>query len=130
MKSSRTGIVTGQRVSGDKHDRARELRKSPPPEERILWSRLRAGRLGGLHFRRQQVISGFIVDFYCHHAALVIELDGPIHDESYDSERDNVLESLDLQVLRFKNEMIHSNLADVLKAIESAAQRRLSSPSL
>jgi very-short-patch-repair endonuclease len=35
------------------------------PAEKILWEELRANKLG-VHFRRQQVIAGFIVDFYCH----------------------------------------------------------------
>ena len=49
------------------------------PAEKILWQELRANKLG-VHFRRQQVIAGFIVDFYCHKAGLVIEVDGDIHD--------------------------------------------------
>ena len=49
------------------------------PAEKILWEELRANKLG-VHFRRQQVISGFIVDFYCHKAALVLEVDGDVHD--------------------------------------------------
>ena len=47
--------------------------------EKILWQELRGNKLG-VHFRRQQVIAGFIVDFYCHMAALVLEVDGDIHD--------------------------------------------------
>ena len=49
------------------------------PAEKILWNELRANKLG-VHFRRQQVIAGFIVDFYCHKAGLVVEVDGDIHD--------------------------------------------------
>ena len=49
------------------------------PAEKILWEELRANK-PGVHFRRQQIIAGFIVDFYCHKAALVIEVDGDIHD--------------------------------------------------
>lgn len=45
------------------------------PAEKALWEELRANKLG-VHFRRQQVVQGFIVDFYCHQAALVIEVDG------------------------------------------------------
>ena len=48
------------------------------PAEKILWQELRANK-PGFHFRRQQVIAGFIVDFYCHKAALVVEVDGDIH---------------------------------------------------
>lgn len=62
-------IVIGQKVDQAKVERAKELRKNLTPEERILWQRLRANRLDGWHFRRQQIIDGFIVDFYCHKAA-------------------------------------------------------------
>ncbi len=47
--------------------------------ETILWNEIRANKLG-VHFRRHQVIAGFIVDFYCHAANLVIEVDGEIHE--------------------------------------------------
>ncbi len=73
-------IVTGQRVKKEKLERAKELRRNMTPAERRLWNELRANRLGGWHFRRQQIIDGFIVDFYCHKAGLIIEVDGPIHD--------------------------------------------------
>ena len=46
------------------------------PAEKILWEEVHAKKLG-VRFRRQQVIAGLIVDFYCHKAALVIEVDGP-----------------------------------------------------
>lgn len=76
--------------------------------ERRLWSALRANKLGGLHFRRQQVIDGFIVDFYCHSAELVVEVDGPIHEqqEDYDTERDAILAARGLQVIRVSNEQV------------------------
>jgi len=52
----------------------------------------RANKLG-VHFRRQQVSRGFIVDFYCHKAGLVIEVDGYIHDlqKEEDERREKVL---------------------------------------
>jgi len=49
------------------------------PAEELLWEELRANKRGG-HFRRQQIIAGFIVDSYCHKVALVVEVDGDIHD--------------------------------------------------
>ena len=112
-------IVIGQKVDQAKVERAKELRKNLTPEERILWQRLRANRLDGWHFRRQQVIDGFIVDFYCHKAGLVVELDGPIHDgqADYDIERDKVLETRGLHVLRIKNEEVHEDLERVLAKI-------------
>ena len=62
-------IVTGQRVTKEKLQRAKELRRELTPAEKILWEELRANKLG-VHFRRQQVIQGFIVNFYCHKSAL------------------------------------------------------------
>ena len=72
-------IIPGQHVTAQKQQRAKELRRNMTPAEKILWNELRANKLG-VHFRRQQVIQGFIVDFYCHKAALVVEVDGDIHD--------------------------------------------------
>ena len=58
-------IIPGQKVTKEKLLRAKELRREMTPAEKILWNELRANKLG-VHFRRQQVIQGFIVDFYCH----------------------------------------------------------------
>ena len=86
-------IVTGQHIDPGKTQLARELRRRMTPAERILWQFLKAGRLQGWHFRRQQVIDGFIVDSYCHAAGLVLEIDGGVPDQQreYDAERDAVL---------------------------------------
>jgi very-short-patch-repair endonuclease len=63
----------------------------------------------GLHFRRQQVIEGFIVDFYCDAARLVIELDGRVHEEQwkYDDSRDRAISSVGVRVLRISNDALH-----------------------
>ena len=55
-------IIPGQTVTKEKLQRARELRRDMTPAEKILWQELRGNKLG-VHFRRQQVIAGFIVDF-------------------------------------------------------------------
>lgn len=117
-------IVIGQKVSPEKVARAEELRQDMTPTEKILWAQLRTNRLDGLHFRRQQVIAGFIVDFYCHAAGLAVELDGPIHAQraDYDRERDRVLKEIGVRVLRFKNEEVLENLEAVLTAIREACQ--------
>ena len=116
-------IVVGQKVDDAHRARARELRRAMTREEALLWQHLRGNRLGGLHFRRQQVIDGFIVDFYCHAAALVVEVDGPVHQNQreYDRERDAVLADRGLHLLRVTNEEVASDLARVLKCIASAA---------
>src|SRR5215213_9789700 len=105
-------IIPGQRVTKEKLQRARELRRDMTPAEKFLWNELRANKLG-IHFRRQQVIAGFIVDFYCHKAALVIEVDGDIHDlqQEEDAERENALRKMGLKVVRFRNDEILKNSA-------------------
>jgi very-short-patch-repair endonuclease len=55
------------------------LRRNATPAEQRLWNCVRAGQLGGLQFRRQFPIGGFIVDFCCRARRLVIELDGSQH---------------------------------------------------
>jgi very-short-patch-repair endonuclease len=80
---------------------------------------------GVLHFQRQQIIDRFIVDFYCHKAALVVEVDGGIHLEqyAYDRERELFLKDIGLRVLRFTNMDVEHNLVDVLHAILQACQQ-------
>lgn len=76
----------------------------------------------GLRFRRQQVIYGYIADFYCHPAALVIENDGPIHDQQteYDAERQMITELNELRVIRFTNDQVMNDLETVLSKISAA----------
>jgi very-short-patch-repair endonuclease len=80
-------IIPGQRVTKEKQQHSRELRRGMTPAENILWQELRGSKLE-VHFRRQQVIAGFIVDFYCNKAELVIELDGSVHDKMEQQESD------------------------------------------
>jgi very-short-patch-repair endonuclease len=117
-------IVVGQKITSEKNARARELRHHMTDEEAILWQRLRINRLGGWHFRRQQIIASFIVDFYCHAASLVVEIDGPIHTNQveYDAERDRVLTEMGCRVMRFPNEQVDKNLEGVLLHILQACK--------
>jgi len=73
----------------------------------------------GVHFRRQQVIAGFIVDLYCHKAALVIEVDGDIHDlqQEEDARREKVLSEMGLRIVRFRNEEVMKDLSAVVGRI-------------
>ncbi|WBL41314.1 endonuclease domain-containing protein [Algoriphagus halophytocola] len=107
--------------------RARELREQMTPAERVLWEKLRANRLNGLHFRRQHPISKFIVDFYCHKFQLVIELDGEIHQEKDQQQRDKGreedLQNLGLHILRFSNQDILHETQLVLTTILNEIER-------
>jgi very-short-patch-repair endonuclease len=108
---------------------ARKLRREMPDAERLVWARIRAHRLAGLHFRRQVPITGFIVDFVCRTAKLIVELDGGQHSQDAhrerDVRRDAALASAGYRVLRFDNPEVFSRLDDVIETIYQAATARL-----
>jgi very-short-patch-repair endonuclease len=116
------GVVAGRRIDPAKVQRARDLRQAMTPAETRLWAALRGNRVRGLHFRRQQVIAGFIVDFYCQAAALVVEVDGAIHaaQADYDAARDAILIAQGLHVLRIPNADIARDLPGVVARIAAA----------
>lgn len=98
---------------------AREMRREPTEPERRLWQKLRRKLLDGYKFRRQHPIGRFIVDFYCHQARLIIEVDGDSHafQEEYDAVRTAWLEAQGLRVIRFDNQTVMKNLDGVLQFI-------------
>lgn len=118
-------IVIGQKVSSEMRERVKELRRAMTPEEMILWKQLRTNKFNGLHFRRQQIIDGYIADFYCHACALIVEVDGGIHEAQvdYDAERDAHLAARGFRILRVTNEEINRNLSLVLRKILDACIR-------
>jgi len=119
------GIITGQRIDPVKLKRAKELRRQLTPAEKKLWAKLRRNQLG-FHFRRQQIIEGFIVDFYCNKAGLALEVDGSIHkqQEDYDADREELLTKRGLNIMRFTNEEVMLHLEDVLDHIAAKCQAR------
>ena len=92
-------------------------------EESLLWYRFLSKY--PLRFRRQYVIGNYIVDFYCHKAKLVVELDGSQHYEPTEAQKDRIrtayLESLGLRVLRFTNLEVLQQFRSVCEAIDFAA---------
>jgi very-short-patch-repair endonuclease len=124
------GVITMQRIRSEKLQEARRMRRNPTPAERALWERLRANGPDGWHFRRQQLIQGFIVDFYCHLAGLAIEVDGSSHlsKAEHDLERTVILESIGVKVIRFTNEEVMGDVDQVLKTISTIAQSRTQTP--
>jgi very-short-patch-repair endonuclease len=101
---------------------ARALRKQQTRSEDMLWQRLRGARFHGAKFRRQVPFDRFVVDFYCHAAKLVVELDGKQHEwfSDYDAGRTEVLERLGVRVVRFTNEEVAGDLDSVLARIRAA----------
>ena len=103
---------------------AKNNRKNMTLQERHLWYCYLSKRR--LHWQRQRVISGFIVDFYCHAAKLVIEIDGKQHYTeqgiAYDTERTQVLQGYGLKVLRYTNQQLECNFQEVCWDIERNLQ--------
>jgi very-short-patch-repair endonuclease len=97
---------------------ARELREISTDAERLLWSRVRAHRLHGYKFKRQHPIGGFIVDFVCIEAKLIVELDGGQHAGSErDRIRDARLMAEGYRVLRFWNNDVLTNIDGVTETV-------------
>ena len=118
--------------------RARELRSNSTGAEKLLWANLRNRRFCNLKFLRQhpfiyQVINNrpyyFIADFYCAEKKLIIEVDGKIHDFQVeeDQHREDILKSLDLHILRIKNEEVES-IPKVLAKIKTYINEITNSP--
>jgi very-short-patch-repair endonuclease len=101
---------------------SRELRKNMTPAERLLWSKLRMKQIKGYFFTSQKPLGGYIADFYCHKADLVIEVDGSQHytdnGKEYDKVRDEALKNMELKVLRFTNIDVLENIEGVIEVIE------------
>ena len=97
------------------------------PEERRLWYCFL--KTYPVRFHRQYVIDRYIVDFYCHKAKLVIELDGSQHYDPAEREKDqrrtDVLQSHGLKILRFSNRDMAQNFSAVCEAIDTAIKSNL-----
>ncbi len=101
--------------------RAKLLRKEMTEAEVLLWKELRNFKLG-IKFRRQHPVGRFIVDFYCQEAKLVIEIDGSVHLQEGQKEKDEnrtyELEKLGLKVIRFDNQNVITNISEVINEIQ------------
>ena len=99
--------------------RARDLRQAGTAPEQLLWLALRNGQVGGLKFRRQHPIGSYVVDFFCHGAKLVVEVDGMSHDDKIrqDAEKAKHIEQQGLRVLRVTNEDVMRDLDAVVREI-------------
>jgi very-short-patch-repair endonuclease len=121
--------IRGQHVQPEKLSFAKRLRREMTPAERILWKALRRNAVDGFHFRRQQVIDGYIVDFYCDAARLAIELDGSVHEDQWehDESRDRAISRHGVRVLRISNDAIR-DVEALIEHIREALQTRKPNP--
>ncbi len=104
---------------------ARALRRAETPAEEKLWRVLRRRAVNGLKFRRQHPLHGCVLDFFCAEVGLCVELDGGVHDDPDQHERDDArtahLEARGILVIRFRNEDVLHDLPTVLQRIARAA---------
>ncbi len=84
------------------------MRREPTEAEGRLWEEIRDRRLMGYKFRRQHALDRFIVDFSCREAALIIEVDGAVHQgqAEADQEREALLAEMGFITLRFTNNQV------------------------
>jgi very-short-patch-repair endonuclease len=100
---------------------ARRLRRNQTPAERQVWRAINARQVEGFRFRRQVELHGYIVDFACYEARLIVEIDGATHSTNReierDAKRDEILRANGNSILRFANDEVFRNLDGVLETI-------------
>jgi very-short-patch-repair endonuclease len=109
-------VVRVMDASNKKREYARELRKNQTKSESLLWDRLKKNQLG-MRFRRQEVLHGYIADFYCPKRRLIIEIDGKFHDKAADDQRDNHLSWKGYHILRFPSKDVFIKMDSILSTI-------------
>jgi very-short-patch-repair endonuclease len=122
-------VTQGAAIDARKLALARSLRQQPTPAEAAAWRLLRGRRGLGLKFRRQQVVAGFIVDFYCPSLRLVLELDGGVHDDPAQAERDarrtRALSKRAIDVVRVRNDQVSEHsLRELLAPYSETSKAR------
>ena len=102
-------MVLNQKISPEKLELARHFRKNATEKEEMAWELLRNRKIKNLKWRRQQVIDGFVADFYCAELNAVLEIDGSVHDsdeaKEYDEYRASVFKSRGIKTYRLRNEL-------------------------
>lgn len=101
---------------------ASKLRKQMTLEELRVWGAVRRNGFG-VRFNRQEPIGKYIVDFICHKARLIVEIDGEHHlHYGNDKIRDEYLESQGYSILRIQNIEVRRDFNLVCDKIATALQ--------
>ena len=103
--------------------RARTLRRDSTDAESKLWQAIRGRQLANAKFRRQAPLGGYVADFVCLEARLIVELDGGQHSPEVDAGRTAFLEAQGFRLIRFWNNDVLSNTEGVLQLIEAELRR-------
>lgn len=112
--------------------RAQRLRKTPTVAEVRFWRLIAPLRFGGYHFRKQVPLGSYVVDFACHQAKLVVEVDGDTHyvgaAPDKDAIRNRSLAEHGYLTLRFTNNDVMTNPEGVYFTLVSALAERYPLP--
>jgi very-short-patch-repair endonuclease len=107
-------------------ERARLLRQNATAAEEKLWARLRARRLCGFKFVRQEPVGPFFADFVCRERKLAAEVDGATHSTAEelarDRRREKFLRAEGYRLIRVTNDEVFNNLDGVCETILAALQ--------
>jgi len=113
-------------IKPEKRLYATKQREQPTPAEAELWKHLCNKQLG-IRFRRQAILRGYIADFWAPRVRLIVEADGPYHEnrKNYDENRDRFFAHVGILTLRFSNPEILNNILDVIQRIRAVVRERL-----
>lgn len=105
---AQNSVICNQKINPEKLELAKQFRKNLTESEDAVWQLLRNRQIKNLKWRRQQVIDGFVADFYCAELNVVLEIDGSVHEseevKEYDEYRTTVFTSRGIRIFRLKNE--------------------------
>lgn len=81
----------------------------------------------GVRFYKQAILLGFIADFWCPRAGLVVEVDGPCHlaRRAYDRRRDALLSFKGIETMRVSAAAVNNNLAAVVALVKGRVEKRM-----
>ena len=115
-------------------DTCRTLRRNQTDAEKKLWAILRNRKLAGVKFKRQFPVGRYILDFYAPAYGLGIEADGGQHYGDEYKQRDEIrtreLIKLGVEIVRFSDRDILTNMEGVYATIERLLNNRQTPPHL
>ena len=107
-------------------DRARSLRNNGTIGEAMMWKYVLKSRMTGYQFHRQRPILNFIADFMCKELLLIIEVDGPSHDDPFaDATRQQELENVGFKVLRYRDNDVVKSIENTCRTVHDEIARRV-----
>ena len=100
---------------------SRNLRNYSTLSEVLVWNQLKGRQMMGYQFMRQKRIENYIVDFFCSKLKLIIEIDGDSHinREISDAIRQQALEKIGLNFIRFPDQEVRQDMTNVLRRIRT-----------